>query len=143
MCLVTDWKEPKIAEKDIVCYKWYEKGRNNTYESPYQGSPIPTFKTVIHTELDTPEIFNDAEGECYMYKRILDKDLIYKIHKGFHSFSTYEGVRSDITSCLSDVIIVSCIIPKGSRYYRGVFGGKESYCSEAITIEEIIQLFKR
>ena len=57
MCLVTDWKEPKIAEKDIVCYKWYEKGRNNTYESPYQGSPIPTFKTVIHTELDTPEIF--------------------------------------------------------------------------------------
>ena len=88
-------------------------------------------------------IFNEAEGECYMYKRILDKDLIYKIHKGFHSFSTYEGVRSDITSCLSDVIIVSCIIPKGSRYYRGVFGGEESYCSEAIIVEEIIQLFKR
>ena len=60
MCLVTDWKEPKIAEKDIVCYKWYMTRYDDTYVSPYQGSPIPMFKVVTHTELDTPKILNDT-----------------------------------------------------------------------------------
>lgn len=138
MCLVTDWKEPKIAEKDIVCYKWYEKGYNNTYESPYQRSPIPMFKVVTHTELDTPEIFNDVESECYIYKKMLDKDLIYKIHKGYHSFATCEGACSDATPYISDSIVVSCIIPKGAKYYKGFFENCESYCSDSIILKEEI-----
>ena len=135
MCLITDWDKSKIAEEDITCYKWYEVCYNDTYVSPYLGSPIPTFKTVTYTELDTPEIFDDAK--CYMYKKMLEKDLIYRIRKGFHSFATYRGACSDTLSILSSVI-VSCIIPKGSRYYKGIFGGKESYCSEAIIIEKFI-----
>lgn len=138
MCLVTDWKEPKIAEEDIVCYKWYEKGCNNTYKSPYQGSPIPTFKTVIHTELDTPKILNDTGIECCIYKEMLDTDLIYLIHKGYHSFATCEGACSDATIYISDSVIVSCIIPKGTKYYKGLFEGAESYCSEAIIIEKLM-----
>ena len=136
MCLVTDWKEPKIAEKDIVCYKWYMTRYDDTYVSPYQGSLIPMFKVVTHTELDTPKIFNDTGIEYCIYKKMFDTDLIYLIHKGYHSFATCEGACSHATIYIPDSVIVTCIIPKGTKYYKGLFGGAESYCSEAIIIEK-------
>lgn len=133
MCLVTDWDKPRIAEKDITCYKWYVK-IDSVYLSPYQGEPIPAFNTVVYSDLDKPEK-NLLLLSSFQYK--------YIVEKGFHSFvNSIDAKYNRYNQCanyeIRNTIIVSCVIPKGSRYYKGVFGNADSYCSEAIIIKEIM-----
>lgn len=125
MCLVTDWKEPKIAEEDITCYKWYGM-LNFAYVSPYQGKPMPDGNIITYSDLSEPEVLH--------LFTIVPK---YIIEKGFHSFVNRIDAERDSYQN-RNAIIVSCTIPKGSKYYKGVFGDAESYCSEAIILERLM-----
>ena len=127
MCLITDWDKPRVAEEDIICYKWYGI-LNFIYVSPYQGKPMPDDNIITYSDLSEPEI---------LYLSAVPK---YTIEKGFHSFVNRIDAERDSYKN-RDAIIVSCIIPKGSRYYKGVFGDAESYCSESIKIEKIIMFY--
>ena len=125
MCLITDWDKPRIAKENIICYKWYGM-LNFVYVSPYRGKPMPDSNIVTYSDLSEPEIL-------HLFTTIPK----YTIEKGFHSFVNYIDAERD-SHHNRDAIIVSCVIPKGSRYYKGVFGGMESYCSEAIIIEKLM-----
>lgn len=46
------------------------------------------------------------------------KEKLYNIGPGFHSASTAER----LDDLFDDQVIVECIIPKGSKYYRGLSG---------------------
>lgn len=69
MCLITDWDKPRIAEEDIICYKWYMKS-DFAYKSPYQGKTIPSFDTKVYSDLNEPKIINDFDRvfmNCFMF----------------------------------------------------------------------------
>ena len=123
MCLVTRLVKAIKASKDIICYKIYVSSDiNDTFVSPYQGYKMPRLGKRVQTEFNnkvdiTSRLYN---GESY-------------IELGFHSYKNLEDIET-----LQGVIIAECTIPKGTKYYKGMFGTKESYCSECIILNKVI-----
>lgn len=121
MCLITRNSIPIIAKKDIICYKIYLK-KEGYLSSPYFGH-IPSVQNF--TELES----NPTSFDCK-----------YFIYKGFHSFKHLKDAKRDTQFypfLYTNNIIYKCIIPKGSKYYRGLFAGSVSYCSESLILKEI------
>ena len=123
MCLVTRLVKAIKASKDIICYKIYVSSDiNDTFVSPYQGYKMPRLGKRVQTEFNNK--VNNASrlynGESY-------------IELGFHSYKNLEDIET-----LQGVIIAECTIPKGTKYYKGMFGTKESYCSECIILNKVI-----
>lgn len=121
MCLYTKQTKPKIAEEDIICYKFYIRLFGGLIVSPYIGIIAPKIGAITNTEL----------GKPYGPKKRVDE--------GFHSFKILEDVKSVINKWKSkfDLVIFKCIIPKGSLYYLGKFNKYESYCSDKINLIEV------
>ena len=123
MCLVTRLVKAIKASKDIICYKIYVSSDiNDTFVSPYQGYKMPRLGKRVQTEFNnkvdiTSRLYN---GESY-------------VELGFHSYKNLEDIET-----LQGVIITECTIPKGTKYYKGMFGTKESYCSECIILNKVI-----
>lgn len=115
MCLKN--AELRIAEKDIICYKVYVVDGNLL--SPYRREKAPEKGIIATTRLGT----------------IIPPNTV---REGFHSFANLSDAI-DVASIREDnTVIVKCTIPKLSRYYEGVFGGRISYCSECIILNKII-----
>lgn len=66
-------------------------------------------------------------GKTYTSELVQVKNTI---ETGLHS---YEKIPFAIYS-----IVVKCIIPKGSKYYVGIFGNNVSYASDTLKYVEII-----
>lgn len=125
MCLITKWKSPKIAEKDIVCYKFYIK-RGSSFISPYRYVQAPDIGEKECTMLD-----ENIESIC--------SDII--INSGFHSFvylSSLEFIKK-WSPRTETYTIFKCIIPEGSKYYEGLFNSDSAYCSDSIILVEQIE----
>ena len=116
MCLISNFDYPSVEERDLTCYKVYIL-INNQYKSPYQKADMPKIGELATTSLEKP-------GS-------------YLIEKGFHSF--VNSIDAKLYSYKGrDSIVVSCIIPKGAKYYKGFFENCESYCSDSIILKEKI-----
>ena len=129
MCLVTTQLEPKIADKDIVCYKLVKRTKiKGIYKSNFQR-----FEYVIR-QLYTNNLdirFVNKNIKRYFYTGF------YKIEEGmFHSYVShlYPVILSPLPNCA----LLKCIIPKGAYYYEGYFGDSLSYASSQIKILEEI-----
>ena len=123
MCLVTRLVKAIKASKDIICYKVYiPSGINDTFVPPYRGYKMPKLGKRVQTEFNnkvdiTSRLYN---GESY-------------VELGFHSYKNLEDIET-----LQEAIIVECTIPKGTKYYKGLYGTVESYCSECIILNKVI-----
>ena len=103
--------------------------------------------------------FEYTFGQIYTIQNEYFKDLdVYDdgcilAEYGFHSFVTLsDAVRfkwclSNATRQTCEFVIVRCIIPNGARYYTGKQEFKrdednssDGYCSEAIRIDEIVNM---
>lgn len=132
MCLYTKQTEPEIAKEDIVCYKYYgvlkECGRTKLMSS-YRGAPAPDLNEVAHTDLDeTSKVFY-WEDKKY---NIVDK--------GFHSFKNLDDIKEELIFRDMDFVAFKCIIPKGSKFYLGIFKYFLSYCSDQIKLINTVEL---
>lgn len=122
MCLdIKKGQKPKITKKDIIVWKhiinnsdYYYWGPSD-YVSSYEKAPI-VFNTVIHSEIDRQ---------------------LYSIEKALHSFEFEEDASEEANSY--EEVLVKCIIPKSSIYYKGTFGNKNSYASNQLIYQEIIK----
>ena len=139
MCLATKTDTPSIAQKDIVCYKFYILHKvYPLYEgavllSPYQDSPAPTINKVTNTLLGGAEY-----AEVFLNGITIS---MYLVNLGFHSFKYFNDLVKEIHfHSASTIKIFKCIIPKGSKYYEGVYCEYPSYCSESIILKEIIDV---
>ena len=119
MCLYTKQLQPKVAEKDIICYK--------ALSSPWQGSRIAYAPY---------QIYGYEIGKLHFTKLGRVKDS--KVERGFHTckdaaWATYYHTDS--------TYIYECIIPQGSRYYEGysvcVGVQIEGYVSDKLIVKKI------
>ena len=91
-------------------------------------------KLVSNTILHTPYMgANIIIGETYKSKLVVEDA---NVENGLHSFHTVLATKSDYF--VNDVI-VKCIIPKGSKYYKGKYGNYVSYASNTLKYVEIIE----
>ena len=127
MCLVINHLEPKIADKDIICYKLVERTKiKGVYKSSFQG-----FEYVIR------QLYTNNIKIEFSHKLIKDRVLFgYSIEEGmFHSYaSNFNPILSPLPNCA----LLKCIIPKGAYYYEGYFDDSPSYASSQIKILEEI-----
>ena len=130
MCLDINHLKPKIADKDIICYKMVTKYRiKGVYLSEYQS-----FEYIIR-RLYTNNI--DVKHSEALLQTMYHKDTLltgtYSISDFmFHSYqSPYKySIRADT--------IVKCVIPKGAYYFEGKHNGRWGYASSQIKILEEI-----
>ena len=129
MCLITTKSIPEIAQENVICYKFYKLMENKLF-SPYQGVLAPNINEVVNTVL----------GRAYLH-RYRGKSPIYSINRGFHSFKYFEELIGELHfwKC-SDIRIFKCIIPQGTKYYKGKFHNFPSYCSESIKLIKLIRV---
>ena len=79
---------------------------------------------------------------------ITELDENNPVNKGFHSFMSVSDAKNDalILSIIyggTRATVFRCIIPKGTKYYKGLFGMMvPSYCSNAIIVKEPVCNFK-
>ena len=130
MCLRLKSKKTKvcIAKEDIICYKFLIRSvydDNGVYRTPYKNFPI-TIGSEYTSELNKDEFLVDM---------------------GLHTFKNLEDTRKR-ASLNTYYTICKCLIPKGSRYYKGTFNTFdnhwndvwfESYASDRLIYLEIIK----
>ena len=140
MCLRTFQSTPKVADKDIICYKILRKKEH---------------KEFIPTDYTYHSIFF-KQNELWPLNKVCTSRLIYdretgNVHDAFHSFKKLTDAQME-AKCFPDVVIAKflmpdtvvakCIIPENARYYEGVnasMGATDGYASDKIKIVEIIE----
>jgi len=122
------------ATEDIKCYKTLTVGQDGTLKSYYQHFKYELSKqyhTHIHKSVDMVQ-----------FKPTGNVGDVRNIKEGFHSFKEFEDVMYEYSDPFSDwvhTVIVECIIPKDSHYYKGYNNCKlPSLCS---SLEEFEQSF--
>ena len=132
MCLVINHLKPKIADKDIVCYKLVERTKiKGVYKSSFQG-----FEYVIR-QLYTNNIKIELSYKLIKYKVLFG----HFIEEGmFHSYVSH--LYPEILRPLPNHTLLKCIIPKGAYYFKGYFDDSPSYASSQIKILEEIKYGK-
>ena len=127
MCLVTTQLEPKIADKDIICYKLVKRTKTKgVYKSSFQG-----FEYIIR------QLYTNNIKIEFSYKLIKPETIFgYFIEEGM--FHSYASKSSPILSPLPWSALLKCIIPKGAYYFEGYFDNSPSYASSQIKILEEI-----
>jgi hypothetical protein len=145
MCLENvSHKAPKIATKDIICYKLLYDIGNGKYITPFRMCKV-TFNEVI---------------TCSLEKTISDRETI---NEGIHTFGKLKEAEIEYNSSWyynkdgndtlllhgnAKLLLVKANIPKGSLYWRGDFftmvNNKAtnilSYCSDQIIYLKEIEL---
>ena len=142
MCLdITKDPQLKVATEDIICYKVVRQSENMLI-TPYQLMPVEIGKTYISKLIEYDRALGSGKG----------------IDVGLHSFATIKSARIEINDWSlyisvrangklfqrsSDMIIIECVIPKGSSYYTGTFSIEksehESYASDTLKYIKIIK----
>lgn len=129
MCLFINQLEPKIADKDIICYKLVERTKiKGVYKSEFRGFEYIIGQLYIN--------YFDIKFSYFLIKHTSRvHQRIHSIEEGmFHSYANY---LSAIT-ILPNRVALKCIIPKGAYYFEGYFGNYPSYASSQIKILEEI-----
>ena len=110
----------KIADKDITVYKIVASFTKDTFITLFKHTHVELGQTYDST-LDRPiptNFFN-----------------LYIVEKGLHSFKRKEDAfeyAKKISFLGIKLIILECIIPKGSEYYKGIFSKYSSYASNQL-----------
>ena len=132
MCLRLEYLKPKIADKNIICYKLVKRTKvKGIYESIFQK-----FEYTIK-KLYTNNISIECSNSVIKHFEIQDiEGRDYYIEEGM--FHSYANCSHSALNHAPDEFIVKCIIPKGAYYYKGYYKGLTSYASSQIKILEEI-----
>jgi len=121
MC--TNHLGPKqVATEDIVCYKHIMK-QGRKYATSYQETPI-IFRKIITSNIIVENEYGETNKRTW-------------INIGLHSYICQKAAESQALSL--DEVLVKCVIPKGSEYYKGEFLGDPTYVSNQLIYKKVIK----
>lgn len=134
MILRNDDTDKHVAEADIVVYKLVYKSSNNEYKSAVKGYVYKKDK------------INDGSMSVRTVTTI-GRIRVKIVEEGFHSYKHLTDAES-VTE--TGLVIVKCIIPKGSTFYNGfreyvLADGHtcaliDQYVSDKIIVKEEVKL---
>ena len=101
MCWIGNLSDRRIADRDKVVYKVFIKSREGELKSVFREMPYKR-NTLYETKFEIAAGF------------VEDRKVIF-IGAGFHSFETFTEACK--FKCGIPLVIIKCIIPKGSIYY--------------------------
>ena len=131
MCLDINHLKPKIADKDIVCYKLVKRTKiKGIYKSNFQRFEY-VIRQLYTNNLDIRFADKVIKNLCPSRPHL----GIYAVEEGmFHSYENhlYPVILSPLPNCA----LLKCIIPKGAYYFEGYFDESPSYASSQIKILE-------
>jgi hypothetical protein len=129
MCLSrTTTKKPKIAEEDIICYKFLKVA----------GSGFPRRDVRITAPFRTDFQYQLGKVTKLQPHQKLECEHHDYVHVGFHSFANVKAAfhNADIRNYPHDpeYFVFVCVIPKGAKYFVGRFCQHLSYASDALIV---------
>lgn len=130
MCLFANRKYAFVAQEDIECYKVLRRV-DDVLTSYYHQSFIWK-KSVTYTSV--LESFDSVF-----------KSNQYNVERGFHSYMYQKDAEEFINEISGDeiLVLVKCIIPKGSQYFVGQSTDwRAGYASDKIIFTSIIKEYK-
>lgn len=120
MCLLVN-TQYKIAKEDIVCYKILEKDYYGHLFSPY---------TLFRWELNK---LTKAEGKPYFTSFKETKHIAVGY---FHTFKSIVAAKKQLKLWPNrNHLICKCTIPKGTKYWEGLYEGYKGFASKNLIIE--------
>lgn len=132
MCFYAKCNTPGRATKDIICYKVVE--RIYTPQKGFRG-PFYPFRYLPNIEYKADD-----------FRRDLNSNVLAPVTKGgfytFKSIKSAEKLKENISRFYLHphyprLMIVECVIPKGSLYYTSIHdinGYGTEYCSKKLKI---------
>lgn len=119
MCLVIKSGIPRLAVRDIVCWKVVSKLRNS--ETAFSPLQFKHGSSLILYELGEIAL---ALRSGYGRLQILEDILLSKyLGPGFcHSYLRYEDIDFKKVD-REESVVLKCIIPRGTFYYKGKLSG--------------------
>ena len=136
MCLILTQLEPKIADKDIICYKLVVKKASGIYNSLYRK-----FEYIIRRNYKISETEKCILKENRFGVKILEEGVFHSFVREVDAFVDYQEQANILISHYHFPMILSiikCAIPKGAIYYMGSTNSMLSYASSQIKILEEI-----
>lgn len=127
MCLYTKQICPLRARKDIVCYKVVvHSGR--MFITPHQnyviGDDLP--RKIQICDQKTIEAVKPPSWSGYRYQ----------VFGGmFHAYAKLDCAIASLIVAEPHLVIIKCIIPKGTLYYKGIIKG--DICARTLILQEI------
>ena len=145
MCLViTKFNKLKVAQEDIKCYKILFKSFvvPDLLVAQYQNFGYRLGETY-HTNISVSYNCNTYVLSFFrrMFYDLFNSFLDVKgVNQGFHSFVNLKDAIKERNSDVDykKLVICECIIPKGSKYYKGAYSNYNVYVSDNIRINKII-----
>lgn len=131
MCFITlEDEQPKIAEKDVECYKIVARDMFPCFiESDGQGRKPPyQLNEVYHATSWRGKRIRNLHYRQNRYQR-------YYIEEGIHTYQTLNDAIKMSGDMWIENIILKCIIPKGTLYCKN----RVEYVSLKIIPQEIIE----
>ena len=145
MCLViTKFNKLKVAKEDIKCYKILFKSSllPDLLMAPYQNFNYKLGETYFTNMSVTYNC--DTFGLSffrYIIYNLFDIFLNVKgVNQGFHSFVNLKNAINERNADVDykRLVVCECIIPKGTKYYKGKYLHYDGYASDSIKINKII-----
>lgn len=146
MCLViTKFNKLEVAQEDIKCYKILFKSSvcPGLFYAPYQNFNYKlgvTYFTNISVSYNCNTF--GLSFFRYIFYNLFDKFLDVKgVNQGFHSYVKLKNAikeRNSNAPFKENMVVCECIIPKGAKYYKGIYLCYDGYVSNSIKINKII-----
>ena len=123
---------PIKAKKDIVVYKVFEQFTPNVLLTPFR-------KTIMRLG----EVYEDPKKSNIIRKLGTLRLTIFAVRSGFfHSYVAHPSLQilyDMADKSRKNYVVVRCIIPKGTLYYKSHDGIE--ICAKKIIIETIVSRF--
>ena len=117
MCLITFDKTSRIADHDIVCYKYMKHMDYQTFMSPVQYAIFK--QDIVYHEFKFCHTM--TKRIRYSYKPASNGLLkyTYMVSYGYHLLCTIKSAEllRNTYKPFRKGVLVKCIVPEGSRYY--------------------------
>ena len=121
MCLLSLSDNPKVADKDIVCYKFLDRLGPFRYMTPIRE--VKLWKFPYLKKIFVAKGTEEAERDPLQRRYVVGEGFIHTFAKMSDEYSR-RG--------LHDVVLFRCIIPKGTKYFKSMDGSE--YASREIVI---------
>lgn len=138
MCLYVKDYNPKVAKKDIVCYKLLRENIEYPSETKRYYTPFQDLKIILGQEVKAKGGLQKGTRKIFEWSS--NREYRKLIYSGvIHTFKTFKDVEDFMLKFASqydakNAVVVRCVIPKGTEYYEGIFEstGLKSYASKKL-----------